>query len=63
MRLKRLLAPEPAALFRFLHQPPAWINEYDLDALRQSTEEFALVITDLTALQERIKLLQEEMAA
>ncbi len=63
VRLQRLLAPEPAALFRFLHQPPAWINEYDIDELRQSTEEFALVITDLTALQERIKLLQEEMAA
>lgn len=62
MRLQRLLAPEPAALFRFLHQPPVWINEHALDVLRQSTEEFALVIIDLTALQERIKLLQEEMA-
>ena len=63
VRLQRLLAPEPAALFRFLHQPPAWISQSDLDELRQSTEEFSLVITDLTALQERIKLLQEEIAA
>jgi zinc transporter len=31
--------------------------------LRQSTEEFALVISDLNALGERIKLLQEEIAA
>jgi zinc transporter len=31
--------------------------------LRQATEEFSLVIRDLSALQERIKLLQEEIAA
>jgi zinc transporter len=63
VRLQRLLVPEPAALFRLLRQPPAWVTEDDTDELRQSTEEFALVIQDLQALQERIKLLQEEMAA
>ena len=63
VRLQRLLVPEPAALFRLLRQPPHWVSEDDLDELRQSTEEFALVIQDLQALQERIKLLQEEMAA
>ena len=39
VRLQRLLAPEPAALFRLLQRPPAWV-----------------------APQERIKLLQEEIA-
>ncbi len=63
VRLQRLLAPEPAALFRLLRAPPEWIRDEDLDELRQSTEEFSLVIRDLAALQERIKLLQEEMAA
>jgi zinc transporter len=63
VRLQRLLAPEPAALFRLLRQPPPWIAAHDLDELRQSTEEFSMVIRDLSALQERIKLLQEEMAA
>ena len=63
VRLQRLLAPEPGALFRLLRQPPAWIAEHDLDELRQSTEEFSLVLRDLAALQERIKLLQEEIAA
>ncbi|MEO8151743.1 MAG: transporter [Rhizobacter sp.] len=63
VRLQRLLAPEPAALFRLLRQPPPWIASHDLDELRQSTEEFSLVIRDLAALQERIKLLQEEIAA
>jgi zinc transporter len=63
VRLQRLLAPEPAALFRLLRQPPPWIRAQDLDELRQATEEFSLVIRDLSALQERIKLLQEEIAA
>ena len=63
VRLQRLLAPEPGALFRLLRQPPPWLAAHDLDELRQSTEEFSLVLRDLVALQERIKLLQEEMAA
>lgn len=63
VRLQRLLAPEPGALFRLLRQPPSWIAERDLEDLRQGTEEFSLVLRDLTALQERIKLLQEEIAA
>ena len=63
VRLQRLLAPEPGALFRLLRQPPPWMAEDDLDELRQSTEEFSLVLRDLAALQERIKLLQEEVTA
>jgi len=63
VRLQRLLAPEPGALFRLLRLPPPWVVPQDLDELRQATEEFSLVIRDMAALQERIKLLQEEMAA
>ena len=63
VRLQRLLAPEPGSLFRLLRQPPPWIAASDLDELRQATEEFSLVLRDLAALQERIKLLQEEIAA
>jgi zinc transporter len=63
VRLQRLLAPEPGALFRLLKQPPPWVSADDLDELRRSTEEFSLVLRDMLALQERIKLLQEEMAA
>lgn len=46
-----------------MHRPPAWIQELDLIEFRQSTEEFALALNDMNALAERIKLLQEEMAA
>ena len=62
VRLQRLLAPEPAALFRLLTRPPQWIAERDLKELRQSTEEFNVALRDMAALQERIKLLQEEIA-
>ena len=63
VRLQRLLAPEPAAVFRLLQRPPAWVAPDDRQELRQSTEEFTVVLSDLAALQERIKLLQEEIAA
>jgi len=63
VRLQRLLAPEPAALFRLLQKPPVWLAESDVQELRQSTEEFAVVLSDMASLQERIKLLQEEIAA
>ncbi len=63
VRLERLLAPEPAALFRLLNRPPAWISEADVTALRQAAEEFTAVVADCTALVERAKLIQEELAA
>ena len=63
VRLQRLMAPEPAALFRLIQRPPVWISEADLQDLRQSSEEFSAVLTDMASLQERIKLLQEEIAA
>jgi len=63
VRLQRLLAPEPASLFRLLQSPPSWMAELDVQELRGSTEEFSLVLRDMQTLQERIKLLQEEIAA
>lgn len=63
VRLQRLLAPEPAALFRLLQRPPGWMAADDIDELRGATEEFSVVLRDMQALQERIKLLQEEIAA
>jgi zinc transporter len=62
VRLRRLLAPEPAALFRLVNRPPHWMRDEDVQLLRQSAEEFALTLRDIEGLQERIKLLEEEIA-
>lgn len=63
VRMCRLLAPEPGALFRLLNRPPAWFDEEDAQEFRAATEEFSAVLNDIAALQERTKLLQEEIAA
>ena len=63
VRLQRLLAPEPAALFRLLNKPPLWVHEDDLQDLREAAEEFAAAVTDSVSLVERLKLIQEELAA
>jgi zinc transporter len=63
VRLQRLLAPEPAAMFRLLSRSPNWIGPEDLQELRQAAEEFAAAIADSATLVERVKLLQEELAA
>jgi zinc transporter len=63
VRLRRLLAPEPGTLFRLLNRPPDWFEEDDAQELRAATEEFSAVLSDLAALQERTKLLQEEIVA
>ncbi|MEO7426259.1 MAG: transporter [Fibrobacteria bacterium] len=63
VRFQRLLAPEPAALFRLLSRPPDWIGGEDLQDLRQAAEEFSTAVSDSSALAERVKLLQEEVGA
>ncbi len=62
VRLQRLLAPEPSALQRLLTHPPDWVSDDDVQQLRRSSEEFALVLRDIAALQERAKLIQDEAA-
>jgi zinc transporter len=63
VRLQRLLAPEPAAFFRLLSRPPDWIKEEELQNLHQAAEKFSTAISDTAALVERVKQLQEELAA
>jgi zinc transporter len=63
VRLQRLLAPEPAALFRILSRAPVWLGAEDMQDLRQAAEEFSATTADCGALVERVKLLQEELAA
>ena len=62
VRLQRLLTPEPSALARVLARPPGWMSADDLQQLTQANEEFSLVLRDIAALQDRIKLMQDESA-
>jgi len=39
------------------------MTDVDVQELRQASEEFSVVLHDMATLQERIKLLQEEIAA
>ena len=63
VRLQRLLAPEPAAFFRLLNQPPSWISQEELQNLQQAAEKFSSAVSDTASLVERVKQLQEELAA
>src|SRR5437763_9679660 len=63
VRLQRLLAPEPAAFFRLLTRPPDWISQDELQNLQQAAEKVSTAISDTAALVERVKQLQEELAA
>jgi zinc transporter len=63
VRLQRLLAPEPAAFFRLLNRPPDWIPEDELQDLQKAAEKFSTAISDTAALVERVRQLQEELAA
>ncbi len=50
-------------MFRLLNRPPAWMDRAVVQAFRQFTEEFSVVLNDLSGLIERISLLQEEIGA
>jgi zinc transporter len=62
VRLQRLLTPEPTALGRAISRPPAWLRPADVQQLAQANEEFSLVLRDIAALQDRIRLMQDESA-
>jgi len=62
VRLRRLLAPEPAALFRLASRPPHWMRDEDAQSLRRSAEEYSLALRDMAGLQERIQLVEGEIA-
>lgn len=62
VRLHRHFAPEHRALQRLCGRPPAWFRDTDIGGLKDTTEALGEIVGDLDAIQERAKLLQEELA-
>ena len=42
---------------------PSWLTDFDTRELKEAAEEFSVAVGDSAALAERVKLLQEELAA
>ena len=61
--LQRLLAPEPAALFRLLSKPPPWLHRIGLAVLRQSAEELTAAVADSVSPRRACSTAQEELTA
>jgi zinc transporter len=62
VRLHRHFAPEHRALQRLCGRSPAWFRDTDIEGLKDTTEALGEIVGDLDAIQERAKLLQEELA-
>jgi zinc transporter len=63
VRVQRVLAPEPAALFRLLNRPPSWLRDIDVAELRRSAEELSAAVADSSAVVERVRIVQDELSA
>ena len=61
VRIRRLLALEPSVVSRLLNNPPHWFIPGYTQELSDAIEEFSVVFSDLSSLQERMKLLQEDI--
>lgn len=63
VRLHRQLVPERKSLQRLALRPPDWFRAVEVESLRDVSEDFGEMVDDLDGLQERAKLLQEDLAA
>lgn len=61
-RLRRYISAERQALAHFAQRPPPWCGEVDAERLRFAVEQIEGVAQDLESIQERARLLQEEIA-
>ncbi|WP_372394200.1 CorA family divalent cation transporter [Azospirillum sp. HJ39] len=63
VRLRRHVSPQRAALARLASNKVSWIGEDDRARLGHAIEKFAGVLYDIEALQDRAKVLQDELLA
>jgi len=62
VRLRRLLSAEQYACMQIRARSPRWCSEADVTFLQREVERLDEVAQDLESVQERIRLLQEEIA-
>ena len=62
-RLRRHLGAQRSALAHQAHLAPAWWNEEDAGALRRAIERLDSLSLDLESIQDRARLLQEELGS
>ncbi|MBP2303581.1 CorA family divalent cation transporter [Azospirillum picis] len=63
VKLRRHVSPQRVALSRLAASEVPWINDDDSARLRHAVEKFAGVLYDIEALQDRAKVLQDELLA
>ncbi|TXH36991.1 MAG: Mg2+/Co2+ transporter [Rhodospirillaceae bacterium] len=62
IRLRRHMVPQRQALFGLLGPLPDWLTELEAAGLRQAVERLDMLGHDLDLLQDRARLLQDEIA-
>jgi zinc transporter len=62
-RVRRHVDAQRHAMSQLVHRPPAWFCEKDTQDLRRAIEHLNAVFLDLEAIQDRARLLQDEIAA
>lgn len=62
-RVRRHVDAQRHAMSQLIHRPPAWFCEKDTQELRRAIEHLNAVFLDLEAIQDRARLLQDEIAA
>jgi zinc transporter len=63
VRLRRHMGGNRLALLRLLNQCPKWVSEIDKAELRREIERLDAVLQDLELVQERARLVQEEITS
>jgi zinc transporter len=61
-RLRRQVDAQRHALAQLTHRPPPWMCDEDKTEIRRSIERLNAIFLDLEAIQERARLLQDEIA-
>ena len=62
VRLRRHLVPQRHALIGLLNRLPNWLSSEETDALRHAVERLDVLGHDLDLVQDRARLLQDELA-